>query len=115
MTGNRRLLISWLLGACLILGAFYGAVAWLWSAMGESRAAAMEREVVAALSSDLAEGNLFKLSSTLSKLYRDGHLRVAEIRRLYKDKNSEVMFRTPGSDDETYSLFSKFQCEEPRK
>ena len=76
MTTKQRLVLSWATGICLILCLFYAAVAWLWSAMEESQASTMERGVVAALSNDLEEGNLFKLSSTISKLQRDGTVPV---------------------------------------
>lgn len=112
---KRRLFISWLIGAGLMAGVFYAAVAWLWSAVSESRAASIEAQVVSALSNDLAEGNLFKLGATLSKLKRDGLLRFAEIRQIGYDKKSSFVFRTPGGGDPAEDIFAGFSCGEQRR
>ncbi|OGR77568.1 MAG: hypothetical protein A2X40_06710 [Elusimicrobia bacterium GWC2_65_9] len=115
MWSKHRLIASWAIGACLVLVPFYAAMAWLWSAAEESKVASLEREVVSALASDLAEGNLLKLSATLAKLQQDGHLRFAEIRRLPDTNGSGFVFRTTGPDERTDAVFAEFRCGEQRK
>ena len=115
MSRNRSLYFSWLLGTVLVLFVFYAAVSWLWSAAEESSAASLEKQVISALSRDLAEGNLFKLGDTLSKLQRDGHLLSAEIRGINSDKTSRLIFRTFGAVEQTDPYFSEFVCGEQRK
>lgn len=115
MIRRHRLVASWAFGAIALLGAFYAATAWLWSAVEESRAASLEREVVSVLSNDLAEGNLFKLGQSLSKLQQEGHLRSAEIRRLGGSESDSMVFRAGGQDEQSAELFSGFSCGQPRR
>ena len=112
---KKKLFISWLIGAGLMIGVFYAAVAWLWSAVSESRTASVEAQVVSALSNDLAEGNLFKLGVTLAKLKRDGLLRFAEIRQIGHDKKSSFVFRTQGGGNPVEDVFAGFHCGEQRR
>lgn len=115
MLEKHRLLMFWLLGAALVLGTFYAAVAWLWSAAEESRAASLEREVLSAAGNDLAEGNLFKLGVTLSKLQQDGNLRSAEIRYLNDEGGGDMIFRTHGPGERADGAFSEFRCASQRR
>lgn len=92
-----------------MLSVFYGALSWLWSAAEESSAAALEKQVVSSLSRDLAEGNLFKLGDTLSKLQRDGNLNYAEIRGFRQDGTVLPVFKTHGSLQPDVA-FSGFKC-----
>ncbi|MFA5140766.1 MAG: HAMP domain-containing sensor histidine kinase [Elusimicrobiota bacterium] len=115
MISRRRLLITWGLGALVLLGAFYAAIVWLWSAVEESRAASLEREVVSVLGNDLAEGNLFKLGQSLSKLQQEGHLRSAEIRDLGRGEGGDLLFRTRAQGDGADAMFSGFECSQQRK
>ncbi|PIU19479.1 MAG: hypothetical protein COT18_07230 [Elusimicrobia bacterium CG08_land_8_20_14_0_20_59_10] len=80
MPGNKRFVLYWLAGACFLLVFFYAATAWLWSAARASAAAALESQVSSVLANDLAEGNLFKLGASLSRLMQSGSLDYAEIR-----------------------------------
>lgn len=109
MTGKKKLLLNWLLGLLLVLAAFYSAVAWLWRAAEDSAAAALKNQVVSALSGDLAEGNVFKLGLTLSRMQEDGHVRFSEIRQV-TGKTTELMYRTSGSDEGLASAFDGFSC-----
>lgn len=81
----------------------------MWSAAEEASAAALEKQVVSALSRDLAEGNLFKLGDTLSKLQRDGSLNYAEIRGFGQDGMVIPVFKTQGASH-TDAAFSGFKC-----
>lgn len=114
MTSKQRLVFSWATGICLVLCLFYVAVAWLWSAVAESQAAAMERGVVSALSNDLAEGNLFKFGSTISKLQHDGQLNFAEIRQFHEGRSS-VIFKTSDADASAEAANISFHCGETRR
>lgn len=109
MQSKKNLYIVWVLGTVLLLSVFYGALSWLWSAAEESSAAALEKQVVSALSRDLAEGNLFKLGDTLAKLQRDGSLNYAEIRGFSQDGTTLPVFKTHGSM-QSDSAFSGFKC-----
>ena len=109
MTGKKRLFINWTIGLLLVLAAFYSAVAWLGRAAENSAAAALKNQVVSSLAGDLAEGNIFKLGATLSKLNSDGHLRFAEIRQV-RGGESELLYRTSGADEGLEEAFRDFSC-----
>ena len=93
----------------LVLASFYLAVAWLWRAAENSAAAALKNQVVSALAGDLAEGNLFKLGTTLSRLNSDGYIRFAEIRQV-RGGESEVMYRTSGPEEGFDRAFKDLTC-----
>ena len=112
---KKQLFLSWLAGALLIAGVFYIAVAWLWSAVSESRASSVEAQVISALSNDLAEGNLFKLGVTLAKIKRDGLIRFAEIRQVSDSGASNLVYRTQGDAEPTDEIFKAFHCGEHRR
>ena len=109
MDGKKRLFLNWAAGLLLVLAAFYSAVSWLGRAAENSAAAALKNQVVSALAGDLAEGNLFKLGATLSRLNGDGYLRFAEIRQV-RGSASELMYRTPGPDEGLGPAFKDFSC-----
>ncbi|MDO8802815.1 MAG: HAMP domain-containing sensor histidine kinase [Elusimicrobiota bacterium] len=109
MNGKKRLFLNWAAGLLLVLAAFYSAVSWLGRAAEESAAAALKNQVVSALAGDLAEGNLFKLGATLSRLNSDGYIRFAEIRQV-RGGASELMYRTSGPDDGLAPAFKEFSC-----
>ena len=109
MTEKKRLFINWTIGLLLVLAAFYSAVAWLGRDAENSAAAALKNQGVSSLAGDLAEGNLFKLGATLSRLNSDGHLRFAEIRQVTGGK-SELMYRTSGEDEGLEEAFIDFSC-----
>lgn len=109
MNGKKKLFLNWAAGLLLVLAAFYSAVSWLGRAAENSAAAALKNQVVSALAGDLAEGNLFKLGATLSRLNSDGYLRFAEIRQV-RGGASELMYRTPGPDEGLDPAFKDFSC-----
>jgi signal transduction histidine kinase len=109
MTGRKRLFLNWAAGLLLVLAAYYSAVSWLGRAAEDSAAAALKNQVVSALAGDLAEGNIFKLGATLSRLNNDGHLRFAEIRQV-RGGDSELMYRTSGPDEGLVPAFKDFSC-----
>jgi signal transduction histidine kinase len=101
-------LAPWILGALLIITAFYAATARLWKATEEARASSLEKDVVSAAMGDIAEGNLLRFGSTLSKLQREGQIRFAEIRHLGRD--SGVLFRTEGDNSSNDFRLASFDC-----
>lgn len=109
MTAKKRFFINWAIGLLLVLAAFYTALAWLGRAAENSAAAALKNQVVSALAGDLAEGNLFKLGTTLSRLNTDGHIRFAEIRQV-RGGESEAMYRTSGPEEGLARAFENFTC-----
>ena len=102
--------MNWLVGAVLVLAFFYTAVSWLWRASEESAANSLQSQVLSALSGDLAEGNLFKLGATLTKLRQEGHIRFAEIRQIH-DGKSRSIYKTTGADEGVEPAFSMFSCD----
>lgn len=86
--------LFWLTGAVIISASFYAATAMLWRATREAAAASLEKSVVSSSMREIAEGNLLKFFSTLTKLQRDGQIQFAEIRHLGRDES--VLFKTPG-------------------
>lgn len=110
MKGKAKLILNWLVGALLVLTFFYGAVSWLWRASEESAATSLRSQVLSVLSGDLAEGNLFKLGATLTKLRQEGQIRFAEIRQIH-DGKSQSIYKTAGIDEGVESAFSMFSCD----
>lgn len=109
MKWDGRLILNWGGGVFLILLVFYSAVSWLWRASEESAAASLRTQVISSLSADLAEGNLFKLGATLSKLRQDGQIRFAEIREI-NNGGSHSIYRTTGDGDSYNNAFLGFNC-----
>ena len=103
----------WVIGALVIIAAFYGATARLWKATEESRASSLEKDIVSSAMGDLAEGNLIRFGSTLSKLQREGQIRFAEIRHIGSD--SGVLFRTAGVDASDDAMLADFSCRSPHR
>lgn len=103
----------WILGALIIIGAFYTGTARLWKATEEARASGLEKDVVSAAMGDLAEGNLIRFGSTLSKLQREGQIRYAEVRQVGRD--SSTIFRTNGSTSANDVKLADFTCASPRR
>ncbi|OGR46127.1 MAG: hypothetical protein A2X40_07065 [Elusimicrobia bacterium GWC2_65_9] len=111
---DPRLLLSWLLGVCLIAATFYGATSRLWTEAESARAASTEKTVVAALAGDLAEGNLFKLGATVLRLKREGQLRSARIFAI-RDAAASVLFQTPEANGLDEALSRTFRCKERKR
>ena len=112
---NKRFVLSWLAGACIVLMLFYAATAWLWSAVRTSAASALENQVSSMLANDLAEGNLFKLGASLSRLMQAGSLDYAEIRSYSPSDGWESIFRTHSHYGDTAAAFSGFTCGSQRR
>lgn len=104
-------LIFSILGALIIIGAFYEGTARLWKAAQEARASSLEKTVVSAAMGDLAEGNLLRLGSTLSKLQREGQIRYAAIRHLGPENGT--LFQTSGQALEAEGKLAGFDCRSP--
>lgn len=115
MPGNKRFVRAWAAGAVFLLMFFYAATAWLWSAARASGAAALESQVSAVLANDLAEGNLFKLGASLSRLMQAGSLDYAEIRSYSAGGGWEPVFRTRSYYGDTGPAFNGYSCSFGRK
>lgn len=105
--------LFWMLGALIIITAFYAATARLWKATEESRATSLENNIVSAAMGDIAEGNLIRFGSTLSKLQRDGQVEFAQI--LHVGTDARVLFQTAGQVPTDESTLASFNCRSPRK
>lgn len=112
---HKKFILSWAAGALLLLAVFYAAMSWLWSAARASGAASLESQVSSVLVSDLAEGNLFKLGATLSRLMQSGALEYAEIRSFSRPGGWERLYRTQSAWGDTAPAFSGFACGSARK
>jgi signal transduction histidine kinase len=99
----------WIIGALIIIAGFYAATARLWKATEEARAASLEKDIVSSAMGDIAEGNLIRFGSTLSKLQREGQIRFAEIRHIGSD--SGVLFQTAGDDSSNDARLADFNCQ----
>lgn len=115
MSSRKKLYLSWVAGAFLLLSIFYLAVVKLWSAAEESHVSSLEKQIISSLSRDLAEGNLFKLGDTLSKLQRDGVLRFTEVRGIRGDSADMVFFTSIGATESATAAFRDFSCNGQRK
>lgn len=94
----------------MLLVVFYAATTWLWLAARASAAAALETQIRSVLAGDLAEGNLFKLGASLSRLMQGGSLDYAEIRSFSRKDGWEKIFRTHSHYGDTDRAFSGFSC-----
>lgn len=110
MPANRKFIASWTAGVIFLLLLFYAATSTLWLAARASAAAALEKQVGAVLAGDIAEGNLFKLGASLTRLMHSGSLDYAEIRAYSLGRGWERVFRTSGSEENTDIIFSDYSC-----
>ena len=105
--------LFWMLGALIIIWAFYAATARLWKATEESRAMNLETNIVSSAMGDIAEGNLLRFGSTLSKLQRDGQIRFAQI--LHVGGKTSTLFQTAGYAPADDATLAGFDCRSPHK
>lgn len=105
--------LFWILGAFIIIAAFYVGTARLWKATEEARAASLEKNVVSSAMGDIAEGNLIRFGATLSKLQREGQIRFAQILHVGRDNN--VLFRTAGHASANDTALRGFDCQSPHR